>query len=135
MNDFAGTDDAVCFVAEVEIGKRLERNAVSVLFFSDNKRRAAVFIAGNNDFVFCQNQDGEGTADAFLDISDTVFECVAAVNHDGCQFRRIDFSAREFDEVGRPFLKNQFNQFFDIVQFSDGGDCIFTQMGMDVKGL
>ena len=32
-------------------------------------------------------------------------------------------------------MKNQFDQFFDVVEFADSGNRIFPQMGMNIKRL
>ena len=64
--DFLRSEFIDAFISKFRISKGFERNAVSVVAPSNQNRQTSKFISGSNNAVFGQDQNGCGTVDQVL---------------------------------------------------------------------
>ena len=135
MDDFLGAQLIAGLVAQLLIREGLEGDAVAVLVFAHQHRKPSQLVAGGDDAVPGQQQNGGRAVDDFLGVADALHQGVLLVDKGGGQFRGVDLAVALGHELMAVVREVGLHQRIGIVDDANGGDGVQAQMGPHQQGL
>ncbi len=134
-HDLLGTQLIGVLVAQFMIGEGLKGDAAALGILADQHRQTAQAVPGGQNSVGCENQNGHGTFNLLLGITDTGNQVVLLVNQGGHQLRGVDLAGAHGHELVAVVGKVPLYQLFGVLNDAHGRDGVQPQMGAHQQGL
>ena len=97
--DFSGTQFFIILITQILIGKGFKREAIGILFFSNDKWCASVFVSCCINSLWCKEHQCQRTVNQFQCIMNPFDDIFFLIDNGGYQFGRVDVSTTHFEKM------------------------------------
>jgi len=131
---FAGFDEIFGLEAEVDIAVAFGGDGIVVALTAHNEGGAAEEVAGGDDAVVGEDEEGDAATDVFKHIADAVGKGVALGYEEGDKLGGIGLAHAEFGEL-LVFGETDLFQLWNVVDSGHGAHCKTSEVRVAHDGL